>query len=99
MNNQSDITLVRKFSQWNYLASSIRYRMPYISAGSSQAWLTTAENPNTDFFGTIIAKNRTYLPAPWIAGVAENPLHIWYWLREAKGLALISYCFCHVTST
>lgn len=64
--------------------------MPYIATGSSQAWLTTAENPDTDFFGTIIAKNRTYMPAPWIKGVAENPLRVWYWTREAKGKIKIS---------
>ena len=84
-NNQTEIVLIKKFSQWNYITSSIRYRMPYLSTDSNNALLTTAKNPNEDFFGTIISRNRTYIPAPWIEGVAENPLHIWYWLREAKG--------------
>ena len=91
MSNQTDIVLVKKFSQWNYVSSSIRYRMPYLSVNSKNALLTTAENPDQDFYGTIIAKNRTYIPAPWIQDVAENPLHIWYWIREAKGLLLLCY--------
>jgi hypothetical protein len=90
-NNQTEIVLVKKFSQWNYITSSIRYRMPYLAAGSKDALLTTAENPDQDFFGTVVSRNRTYIPAPWIKGVAENPLHIWYWLREAKGNGF-NYC-------
>lgn len=59
--------------------------MPYIPMGGSKALFTTAENPDSDDFGTIISKERKYTPAPWIKGVAENPLNIWYWVKEAKG--------------
>ena len=59
--------------------------MPYIPLESSKALLTTAENPKEDWFGTLIAKDATYAPAPWLRTVAENPLSIWYWIRESKG--------------
>ena len=90
LSNQTDIVLVKKFSQWDYVYSSIRRRMPYLSTNSTNAILTTAENPDSNFYGTIIAKNHTFMPAPWIENVAENPLHIWYWIREAKGLVCYS---------
>ena len=84
--NQTNIVLVKKFSRWNYVTASIRHRMPYLAVNSTNAILTTAERPEENFFGTIIAKNHTFMPAPWIESVAENPLHIWYWIREAKGI-------------
>lgn len=84
-NNQTDIKLQKKFSQWDYSTASIHNRMPYITKASKKALLTTADSPDQDYFGTIIAKDKSYIPAPWIKGVAENPFYIWYWVREAKG--------------
>ena len=92
-NNQTNIVLVKKFSQWEYAPSSIRQRMPYIPINSTKALLTTAENPEIDYFGTIIANDRQYSPAPWIRNVAENPLTIWYWIREAQGRRVFSRSF------
>ena len=71
--------------------------MPYLSVNSKNALLTTAENPgDQDFYGTITAKNRTYIPAPWIQDVVENALRIWYWIREAKGLLFLAIPFLSV---
>ena len=67
--------------------------MPYIPINSTKALLTTAEDPEIDYFGTIIANDRQYSPAPWIRNVAENPLTIWYWIREAQGRRVFSRSF------
>ena len=62
--------------------------MPYLSRQSSYAALTTAEKPDEDPFGTLVARDLGFDPAPWIQTVAENPQVIWYWMREAKGQSL-----------
>ncbi len=85
VNNQTDIILVKKFSQWNYVSSSLRERMPYLTPNDPNTILTTAGNPQENQFGTIVSRNASHSPALWIEGVANDPQVIWYWMREAKG--------------
>ncbi len=93
-NNQTDITLVKKFSQWNYVVSSLRERMPYLTLNNPNTLLTTAENPDSNQFGTIVSRNASHSPALWIESVAPNPQAIWYWLREAKGTCSFLELIC-----
>lgn len=84
-NNQTDITLVKKFGQWSYVTSSLRERMPYLTLSDPNTLLTTSANPSVDQYGTLVSRNTSHSPALWIQGAAESPQVLWYWMREPKG--------------
>jgi hypothetical protein len=89
-NTQTDITLNRKFGNWDYVTNNngIQKVMPWYSntAGGTYALLTLT-NPTGNWWGTLIsAAGGGYIPAPWISdangGTAiYNPGIIWYWVR------------------
>ncbi|CAH1274713.1 ADGRL2 [Branchiostoma lanceolatum] len=88
MNDQTNVTLVAKFGDWDYGPRSIGQRMPWIVEDPTlPAVLTTAERPDQDWYGTIVGSDLG-LPAfqgtnaPWIQNLTEAPGAIWYWMRE-----------------
>lgn len=94
INNQTDITLVKKFSQWSYVSSSLRERMPYVTLNDPNTLLTTSANPSLSQYGTLVSRNSSHSPALWIEGAAENPQVLWYWMRESKGFLI--FCILYV---
>lgn len=54
--------------------------MPWL--GQKKGILTTSSSSDYAWWGTIIADNNEYQPAPWISGSMSNPGVIWYWINE-----------------
>ncbi|RMX54469.1 hypothetical protein pdam_00013189 [Pocillopora damicornis] len=79
-NKQTDIELVKKFDNWEYSDYGIEQRMPWIS----DAKLTTSQDAQRHWWGTITSDDMEYYPAPWINGHLQErrPSYIWYWMRE-----------------
>ncbi|XP_066014989.1 uncharacterized protein [Pocillopora verrucosa] len=88
-NKQTDIELVKKFDNWEYSDNGIEQRMPWIS----DARLTTSQDAQRNWWGTITADDMEYHPAPWINGHLKErqPSYIWYWMREGP-LEIPSSC-------
>eukprot|EP00795_Rhopilema_esculentum_P015280 gene15280-6491_t len=76
-NNQNKVTLLTQFDD---LQSSVKNRMPWL--GNGNGLLTTAEYSSSYWWGTIVASNDEYRPAPWIYPIMRNPGTIWYWVNE-----------------
>lgn len=72
---QTDVTLLKKFSNWNYQHNGIQQRMPYIF----KQRLTTSHRDNNRW-GSVTDNVHAY----WISGhqMMERPEHVWYWMRE-----------------
>jgi hypothetical protein len=82
-NANTDITLDTKFGNWSYDGDGIEKRMPYYTAGA-QGIITTSENPNGSWWGTLVARENSgpWSPAPWhYPGGGGWPGIIWYWVR------------------
>ncbi|XP_066293015.1 uncharacterized protein [Branchiostoma lanceolatum] len=101
MNDQTNVTLVAKFGDWDYGPRSIGQRMPWIVEDPTlPAVLTTAERPDEEWYGTIVGSDLG-LPAfqgvnaPWIQNLTEAPGAIWYWMRELERYHL-HVCESHV---
>jgi hypothetical protein len=84
-NSQTDITINIKFGSWNYVADNgISERMPWYR--NSPKGIITTDNGGGNWWGTLITKNTSYNPAPWISNAGggqnnTNPGIIWYWVR------------------
>ena len=97
-----DITEIELFPQgnstdtgvWTYSDNGIEKRMPWYSDPSvyapTQAIITTTHNDDNAWFGTLVANNTSWPPAPWIAGGntsgsvsvdTARPNVIWMWVR------------------
>ena len=97
-----DITEIELFPQgnstdtgvWTYSDAGIEKRMPWYSDPSvyapTQAIITTTHNDGDAWFGTLVANNTSWPPAPWIAGGntsgsvsvdTARPNVIWMWVR------------------
>ena len=80
-NQQTDVTLVKRFNQWEYnWQNSLEKRMPWL--GAKQSLLTTSTHSDYSDWGSIISEKMSNNPAPWIYGVMANPGVIWYWVNE-----------------
>lgn len=77
-NKQTDVTLTKKYDNWDYSNHGIEKRMPWIA----DARLTTSGNAYSNWWGTITADDKDYNPAPWMSGQQRLPAYIWYWIRE-----------------
>ena len=78
-NSQTNITLDIKFDNWNYNGSGVEQYMPWYS--DNQGVLTTSQDPNNDWWGTLVTRGG-WNPAPWMNDVGQgNPGIIWYWVR------------------
>ena len=97
-----DITEIELFPQgnstdtgvWTYSDAGIEKRMPWYSDPSvyapTQAIITTTHNDGDAWFGTLVANNTSWPPAPWIGGGntsgsvsvdTARPNVIWMWVR------------------
>ncbi|XP_078585634.1 von Willebrand factor D and EGF domain-containing protein-like [Branchiostoma floridae x Branchiostoma japonicum] len=90
INDQTNVSLVTKFDDWDYGSRSIGHRMPWIVENPDfPAVLTTAESPGIEWFGTVVGSDLGLsifqnMAAPWIQSKAGTPSYIWYWLRELR---------------
>jgi len=97
-----DITEIQLFPQgnstdtgvWTYSDAGIEKRMPWYSDpdvyAPTQAIITTTHNDGDSWFGTLVANNTHWPPAPWIGGGntsgsvsvdTARPSVIWMWVR------------------
>lgn len=85
-NANTNITLNTNYGGWSYNTNNdgVSERMPrYGYVGSNTGFYSLASGSG-NWWGTLIANNQTYAPAPWIGtlgGYAANPGIIWYWVR------------------
>jgi hypothetical protein len=89
-NTQTDVTVNTKFGSWNYNTANngISQRMPWYSStnGSGTGYITLASGTG-NWWGTMVANNQFYSPAPWLSDASggtstnTNPGIIWYWVR------------------
>jgi hypothetical protein len=89
-NTQTDVTVNTKFGNWNYNTANngISQRMPWYSSttGSGTGYITLASGTG-NWWGTMVANNQYYSPAPWLSDASggtstnSNPDIIWYWVR------------------
>ena len=85
-NANTNITLNTNYGGWSYNSGNdgISQRMPwhgYVGANTGFLGLSSGSG---NWWGTLIANNHYYAPAPWIGtlgGYAANPGIIWYWVR------------------
>ena len=79
---------------WTYSDAGIEKRMPWYSDpdvyAPTQAIITTTHNDGDSWFGTLVANNEGWPPAPWIGGGntsgsvsvdTSKPSVIWMWVR------------------
>ena len=90
---QTDVQLVKKFSDWEYGEETFKKRMPWVCAEIYCSAILTTSSHDPNYFGSIVTGHsygREYgLPAPWIHPEQISPGIIWYWIREGR-LKLIS---------
>ena len=85
-NANTNITLNTNYGGWSYNTNNdgVSQRMPWYGyVGASTGFYTLASGSG-NWWGTLIANNQYYSPAPWIGtlgGNAANPDIIWYWVR------------------
>jgi hypothetical protein len=89
-NTQTNVTENTKFGNWNYNTANngISQRMPWYSSttGSGTGYITLSSGTG-NWWGTMVANNQSYSPAPWLSDASggtstnANPGIIWYWVR------------------
>jgi hypothetical protein len=84
--SNTNVTENVKFGNWNYVDNNdgMSLRMPWYGYVGSNTGFYTLSSGSGNWWGTLIANNSNYSPAPWIGnlgGVAANPGIIWYWVR------------------
>ncbi|KAF0303276.1 hypothetical protein FJT64_024751 [Amphibalanus amphitrite] len=85
--SQTDVTIVRKFDEWEYKDIGIEKRMPWLSTDSAHdAVLTTSASVSVEWWGTLVShKTHTYYKhSPWLNGEAMNSGTMLYWMREEE---------------
>lgn len=85
-NANTNITLNTNYGGWSYNTNNdgISERMPWYGYVGSNTGFYTLASGSGNWWGTLIANNSSYSPAPWIGtlgGNAANPGIIWYWVR------------------
>lgn len=85
-NANTNITLNTNYGGWNYNTNNdgVSERMPWYGYVGANTGFYSLANGSGNWWGTLIANNPYYAPAPWIGtlgGNAANPGIIWYWVR------------------
>jgi hypothetical protein len=85
-NANTNITLNTNYGGWSYNTTNdgVSERMPWYGYVGSNTGFYTLASGSGNWWGTLIANNSYYSPAPWIGtlgGNAANPGIIWYWVR------------------
>ncbi len=85
-NANTNITLNTNYGGWSYNTNNdgVSERMPWYGYVGSNTGFYTLASGSGNWWGTLIANNSFYSPAPWIGtlgGYAANPGIIWYWVR------------------
>jgi hypothetical protein len=80
MRSNFNINLVKKYWNWRYSNLWIEKRMPYL-CNSAYGLLTTSTSCYSKWFWTLVARNRSFDPAPWFNNWMKNPGIIWYWVK------------------
>jgi hypothetical protein len=85
-NANTNITLNANYGGWSYNSNNdgISQRMPWYGYVGANTGFYTLASGSGNWWGTLIANNQYYDPAPWlgtIGGNAANPSIIWYWVR------------------
>jgi hypothetical protein len=85
-NANTNITLNTNYGGWTYNTNNdgVSERMPWYGYVGSNTGFYTLASGTGNWWGTLIANNQYYTPAPWIGtlgGNASNPGIIWYWVR------------------
>ena len=85
-NTNSNITLNANYGGWSYNSNNdgISQRMPWYGYVGANTGFYSLASGSGNWWGTLIANNVYYSPAPWIGtigGYAANPIIIWYWVR------------------
>lgn len=85
-NANTNITLNTNYGGWSYNSNNdgISQRMPYYGYVGANTGFYSVASGTGNWWGTMIANNSYYSPAPWIGtlgGYAANPGIIWYWVR------------------
>jgi len=78
------VQLLKKFGTWPEDQTGIGKRMPYLAVDDEKSLLTTSDCQDQARYGTIVSKTADNQPAKWVAGDAENPGMIWYWIKESS---------------
>lgn len=85
-NANTNITLNTNYGGWSYNTSNdgVSERMPWHGYVGANTGFYSLASGSGNWWGTLIANNQYYAPAPWIGtlgGYAANPGIIWYWVR------------------
>ncbi len=85
-NANTNITLDANYGNWSYNTNNdgISQRMPWLGYVGANTGFYSVASGSGNWWGTLIANNQYYAPAPWIGtlgGNAANPGIIWYWVR------------------
>ena len=85
-NANTNITLDKNYGGWSYdtYNNGISQRMPWLGYVGANTGFYSLSSGSGNWWGTLIANNQYYAPAPWIGtlgGYAANPGIIWYWVR------------------
>ena len=79
-NLNTDINILEKYWTWEYSNFGIWERMPYLC--NTEFWiLSTSTNCTSKWYWTLVAKDSSFAPAPWIHSTIKNPWVIWYWVK------------------
>jgi hypothetical protein len=85
----TNITLNKTYGSWTYVSANngMSARMPWYGYVGSNTGYFTLSSGSGNWWGTLIANNSFYSPAPWISDPgtggtsSQNPGIIWYWVR------------------
>ena len=85
-NANTSITLNTNYGGWSYNTNNdgVSERMPWYGYVGANTGFYSLASGSGNWWGTLIANNQSYSPAPWIGtlgGYAANPGIIWYWVR------------------
>ena len=85
-NANTNITLNTNYGGWSYNTNNdgVSERMPWHGYVGANTGFYSLASGSGNWWGTLIANNQYYAPAPWIGtlgGYAANPGIIWYWVR------------------
>lgn len=85
-NANTNITLNTNYGGWSYNTNNdgVSERMPWHGYVGSNTGFYSLASGSGNWWGTLIANNQYYAPAPWIGtlgGYAASPGIIWYWVR------------------
>ena len=85
-NANTNIALNTNYGGWSYNTNNdgVSERMPWHGYVGANTGFYSLASGSGNWWGTLIANNQYYNPAPWIGtigGNAANPGIIWYWVR------------------